>query len=311
VLDTFNSFRIDSNKLLVVAGSSKNTDGGTELSLSRYSATGALDTTFASSGIFHSGITGAAGATGASVSDIGNSLQVDSQGRYIVAGSSVNSDGHKEMTIWRFNPDGTPDTSWGTQGIIHSGTTGVAGGKDANLEDMGRAVWVDSKNRYVVAGSSKNSSGGTELALWRYLDTGALDTSFNGTGTLHFGSSGNAGATDALTQDIAMTLGQDPNSNYVITGTSRNTNLGKELAIWKYREDGQLEANFNSSGYLHFGFAGSAGATGAYVNDVPYAAVVDSIGTYTLVGHSQNTDTGPNGKELAIWRYLDLGLLNR
>jgi uncharacterized delta-60 repeat protein len=307
VVDEGLAVRIDSQGLLNILGTTKNLSNGTELFLRRYSANGTLDSTFGTSGTYHSGTTGAAGATGAATFDVGKSFEIDSQGRLIVTGLSVNASGKKEMAIWRFTKNGAPDTTWGTQGVLVFGSTGAAGGTGGNLHDEGNSLLIDSENRYLIVGSSLNAAGATELAIWRYTESGTLDSEFNSTGVLHFGTSGVAGATGVNTQDVGLSVSEDSDSNYVIVGTSRNASLGTELTIWKYKSDGTLDTEFQSTGYLHFGSTGTAGATGSNTLDVPYSLKIDTYGTYIITGTSKNTS---NGTELSMWRYLPSGDLN-
>ena len=56
-----------------------------------------------------SGATGAAGGIGAGEDDEAKSLQIDSQGRYVMAGYSANAAGGYEAAIGRYLPNGQLD----------------------------------------------------------------------------------------------------------------------------------------------------------------------------------------------------------
>jgi uncharacterized delta-60 repeat protein len=142
-----------------VAGTSTNSEAGkTAMVLSRLTATGAPDTTFNVSGFVIQN--GAAGFNG---DDTGNAIAVDSQG-ILVTGSSTNSDGNKDMVIWRLTATGALDTAFGSSSsgiVIKKGTAGGIG------DDTGNAVAVDSQGRILVTGSSTNSDGNKDMVIWR------------------------------------------------------------------------------------------------------------------------------------------------
>ena len=77
------------------------TDGSipTTISITVVTIPGSLETTFNSSGIVvHDG---AAGLANGNDYSYGNAIQTD--GKIVVAGSSVNASGNADMTIWRYN----------------------------------------------------------------------------------------------------------------------------------------------------------------------------------------------------------------
>jgi hypothetical protein len=90
----------------------------------------------AGSGFAVDGTTGAAGGTAGGERDQIASFKIDSSGRYIGAGSSKNAAGGTELALWRYNPDGTLDTSFGTTGEVVFGATG-AGGATGGAADVG------------------------------------------------------------------------------------------------------------------------------------------------------------------------------
>lgn len=368
-VDVAYAITIDSQGRIVAAGGSFNPSGGQELAIWRYNTDGTPDTTFGGgSGHVISGQTGAAGATGAQEYDIGAAVQIDSNGKIVVAGSSANGTG-TELAVWRFNSNGTPDTSFGTNGYVLTGSTGAAGGTGSQLYDNANALRIDSSGNYfmtgqsrnstsgsemalwectpsgtlsvlaisgstglaggtgssdqdsgndlvvdsseniVVAGQSMNSVHGTQLAIWRFLSGGTPDTSFGG-GTGHVlssGTSGAAGATGSSELDAATAVNLDSSGNIVVAGNSTNSSLGKEVAIWRYTSSGALDTSFNGSGIAISGQTGAAGATGSSETDVAYGAKIDSSGNIVISGASDSASGGP---ELAIWRYTSSGSLD-
>jgi uncharacterized delta-60 repeat protein len=169
-------------------------------------------------------------------------------------------------------------------------------------------VQIDASDSIVITGSSKNPAGGTEMAMWRYLSSGSLDTSFAATGALHFGSTqGAAGATGASENDVGLSFAIDTRYGfYIVTGPSVNASGGTQGALWRYTTSGTLDTTLNAVGTavtLPVGAAG--GKTAATVLDQTNFLQLDAYGTYIVVGSTKNSS---GGTELAIWRYLIVGL---
>lgn len=174
------SLQLDSSGNLVLSGQSQNISGGTEAAIWRYTSSGSLDTTFNSpKGYAISGATGVAGAVSSLEFESPNFLQIDSSGRYVMAGSSANAitipGAGTQLAIWRYNANGTPDTSFGSGGYVVSAATGIAGATGTNEDDTANIFQIDSHGRYVLVGGSNDTSGNTRLAIWRYLSTGVVD----------------------------------------------------------------------------------------------------------------------------------------
>ena len=253
-------------------------------------------------GFLRSGSTGVAGATGASELDTVMAVLSDSSGRIVAAGTSNRATGGTEVVVWRYLPDGTPDSGFGSSGLFRSGSSSVAGGSGAGAIDSVFAMTIDSQGRYILVGNSRNASAGTELAIWRLNSNGTLDTTFNGTGSAHYGIPGAAGANTAGTvydQGYAVTL--DANSKIIIAGDSATAAGSTEMAIWRYNSNGTVDTSFNTVGSAHSG--GVAGGT----LDSGYAVRVDTSGRYVVGGTSQNA---ANGTEMALWRYTSTGALD-
>ena len=94
----------------------------------------------------------------------GNSITTDAQNRILVTGIAEDSSFNDYMTIWRYNSDGTPDTIFGTNGIVFTNTT--AGG---NHYAVGNSIIIDAQGRILVTGAAADSSGNTNMTIWRYL----------------------------------------------------------------------------------------------------------------------------------------------
>jgi uncharacterized delta-60 repeat protein len=302
--DIATSIQLDSEGRILVAGTSVNAAGGTELAIWRYTASGTLDTTFGTSGIVLSGTTGAAGASAAAELESVTALKLDSQGRMIIVGSSKNAGGGTELAIWRYTPAGALDTTFASVGYLHFGVAGAAGGVAGAELDLATGFQFDASGNIVVGGSSVNVAGGSEVAVWRYTSAGALDTTFNTTGFALSGTTGASGVSGATELDKANAIQIDSHSNLVLAGSSKNAGNGTELAFWRFTSAGILDVTLNTHGYVVSGTTGAAGATAAAEKDVGTSLQIDSNGNYDIGGTSA---TAVGGTVASVWRYLPAG----
>lgn len=276
---------INADGKYVVTGRSQSASGGPDMTIWRYNPDGSLDTTFSGDGF-----TSHNGAAGGNALDQGDSIKVDSLGRYIVAGSSANGLGDADMAIWRYNPDGSLDTTFNSVGFVtHNGAAGGAG------DDQGLELIIDSLGRYVVAGSSTNASGNLDMTIWRYNPDGSLDTTFN---TVGFVTHDNAAGGNL--DDVGNSLVEDSAGNYVIVGTSRQSASNVDMAIWRYQSDGNIDTTLGSVGYVTFDDVVSG-------SDFADSIIIDS-GRYVICGYSYFID--PTNSDMTIWRYNPDGSLD-
>jgi len=148
---------------IVVAGDSSS---GTGIYLAGLNpGTGAVDTSFGSSGYVNAPLSG---------NPSGLSVALDSSGKILVAGSDSG-----DFSVVRFTSSGSLDTSFNSTG---EATVSLGG------TDKAYAVAPGPGGTIVAAGVAV-ISGSNDAALIRLTSSGALDTSFNSTGKI-VGSSG-------------------------------------------------------------------------------------------------------------------------
>jgi uncharacterized delta-60 repeat protein len=107
----------------------------------------------------------------------GQDVVVDSVGRTVIVGDATGTGGH-DFLVLRLNQDGTPDTSFGTNG---KQVVDFAGN-----DDFATAVAVDAKDDVIVAGTSTPTAAGStsEMAFARLTaSNGVLDPTFGTGGT--------------------------------------------------------------------------------------------------------------------------------
>jgi uncharacterized delta-60 repeat protein len=137
-------FALQADGKIVAAGTAND-----NLILVRYNANGTLDPTFGGTGIV---------STDTGQVDVLSDLTLQADGKIIVCGTIWNTNS-KDILLMRFNPDGSLDTSFGTNGMS---VTNIG----AN-NDEGRKIVRQPDGRIIISGSS-----GDNILLARY-DAGA------------------------------------------------------------------------------------------------------------------------------------------
>jgi uncharacterized delta-60 repeat protein len=155
--DQAKAVAIDANNNIVVAGHTLTSSaiGGQRFALVRYTESGQLDASFGSGG------TVTAGTPGYSNALYGHGLAIQPDGKLVASGYVETSDfNYADFAVVRFNPNGAPDTSFGSDG---SGIvlTDFYGGKDHAWG--GLAFQTD--GRMVVVGEGNSN----QIGLARYL----------------------------------------------------------------------------------------------------------------------------------------------
>jgi uncharacterized delta-60 repeat protein len=144
-------------KIVAVGGGSTST--GSEWALARYNSDGSLDTSFGTAGISTSSITGSDGESDSAL---------QSNGQIVVTGGSRPARGSGLLEVGVYNPDGSPDTSFGSGGFV---TQAVGSGA------KGRGVVVQSDGKIVVAGTA-SVGGRDDFLLVRFGPSAAQIGSF-------------------------------------------------------------------------------------------------------------------------------------
>ena len=268
---------------ILVTGCSRDTSGNFAMVIWRYNVNGTLDSNFGSNGIVVN-----SNATNGDSSIIGKSITLDSQGRILVAGNSKNASDDFAMVIWRFNPDGTPDATFGNGGKVVSGS--AAGG---NGYDYGNFITTDSQERILVTGWSRNTSDNFDMVVWRFNADGTLDTSFGNGGIVVSGGAAGGGS-----GDYGNSIATDSQVRILVTGSSFN-GLNSAMVIWRYNPDGTLDTTFNSDGSTP-GIVVHSSAAGGNSQDWGYFITTDSKGSILVTGCSLKAS---NDNDTVIRRY--------
>jgi uncharacterized delta-60 repeat protein len=205
------SVAIQSDGKIVVGG-----DGGFVFALTRYTAAGALDTTFGTGGKVTTAI-----GTQSSI----QSIAIQSDGKIVAAGYT---EAVGDFAVARYTTAGALDTTFG-------GGDGIAITDFFGDDDRASSMKLQSDGKIVVAGYSYDLDLAVNFALARYTTAGALDTSFDSDGlvtNLHDCSCGfNAMGIQPDGKIVATASGEDIylaryNTNGSLIGSVGATNVG-------------------------------------------------------------------------------------
>lgn len=218
------SVAIQSDGKIVVGG-----DGGFVFALTRYTSTGALDTTF--------------GNQGKVTTQIGNmsairSIAIQSDGKIVAAGYS-----DFDFAVARYTTTGSLDSAFGGgDGIV---TTDFYGD-----EDKATSIRLQSDGKILVAGSAVDLDLSINFAIARYNSDGTADTSFNSTGSV-----------TTVTQCGVEALGLQPDGKIVVTGST------DDVLLARYTTSGALDTLFGTDGIVTTNVGGNPDRSAALYTD--------------------------------------------
>lgn len=270
-------------KVLVPGGSSSGpitvtTPGGTTAPSAPFTvvasstAPGALDRGFGPGRV----------TVGISNDDAVRAVLVQPDGKVVVAGGGGFLHWYFGSSTWwksglaRFNPDGTLDSSFGTEGIVKP----HLGDGDTSLQ----ALALQPDGKLVVAGRAWNGTN-IGFAVLRLLADGTLDTSFGGNGvvTTPVGTGERDGGA------TAVVVG--PAGRIIVAGKAWNGS-DFDLALARYLPDGTLDPTFGGDGVVT-----SPVGPG---DDVANALVRQPDGRLVVAGE---TAAAAGGSDVAVVRY--------
>lgn len=169
---------LQSDGKIVLGGWARNAGSGYSLALVRYTASGALDTSFDGDGRV---ITTIGSATASSfVNDIVMQTVSGSPQKLLVAGSTTVSPVNREGVLARYDLSGALDTAFGTGGIV---VQAISFGDDT-FQRLRFVAGTDRANpaRIFVGGYASFPTSTPSALLCSYNISGALNTSFGSNG---------------------------------------------------------------------------------------------------------------------------------
>ena len=214
--DEFTGVAVQSDGNIIAVGYCNN-GISKDIVVTRYTTTGALDTTFGNGGKTITAI--------GAYNDVGQTVAIQNDGNILVAGWSFNGD-YNDGVIVRYNSTGVLDSSFGNNGIV---TVNVAAG-----DDMIRNMALQRDGKILVTLWSDNFSS-QNFVLARYNSNGTLDNSFDGDGIV---------TTDiGVGDDVSNSVTVQSDGKIVVVGKSSNGS--NDDAVVRYNGDGSLDTTFD------------------------------------------------------------------
>lgn len=271
---------------IVVAGDCDMGATGFDFCVARYTAGGALDTSFNLTGKQSTAI-GSGGSY-----DAARAITLQADGKILVAGlCDVGGSTGRDFCVVRYTSTGGLDPSFGSGGIA---TTNIAPGTGA---DSAYAVGVADSGSIVLAGECAMGASGTDLCLAMLTAYGIADTSFNGTGKVST-AVGPGAATD-----VAYSLAVAGGGRIVVAGQcAMGGATGNDMCIARYNPTGTLDTGFNGTGVRTTSVG--PGAT----DDVAFAIGVHGDGQVVAAGACDMA--GGTGVDACLVRYTSSGALD-
>jgi uncharacterized delta-60 repeat protein len=233
--NVINAVTLQSDSKIVVTGWTN--EASPDLALARINPNGSFDTSFDGDGKLTTDF-------GNNTSDIGNDVEIQSDGKIIAVGrTDIN---FIDMAVARYNPNGSLDASFGGgSGKLHIDFNAWA--------DICSNVALQPDGKIILGGYAdlERNSGG--FALVRLTPSGAFDTSFgNGTGRLitNLGEGVNTGLEYAVNDMVLQSDGK-----IILAGASNFNSTGRDFTILRYENNlpcayalDPLGTNFSDAG---------------------------------------------------------------
>lgn len=165
-------------------------------------------------------------------------LQPD--GKILIAGTTITNN-HRNIALIRYNPNGTLDTTFGTNGTT---TTNPGDWNTANaivLQPNAKILIAGTRSVHLQQPRTHDISvfpDQIDLLVTRYNPDGTLDTTFgtDGATTIDFGG-----------WDRASSIALQTDSGIIVAGTTI-TNNTRNIALVRYNPNGTLGTTFGTNG---------------------------------------------------------------
>ena len=272
---------IQTDGKIVTAGTIVNSSNYiADFAVARYNSNGTLDDTFGTGGKVTTDFAG--------VSANAYSIAIQRDGKIVVTGEA-NVDGGEDFALARYNPNGTPDTSFGNDGTVVTDFGTFAQGFSWA---EGSSVAVQADGKIVTAGFAYMNSG-FDIALARYNSDGTLDATFGEGGRV---------TTDLSRNDRASSVALQADGKIVVAGQA----VGRafDFALVRYNGNGMLDATFGTDGKVLTDFADLTGM--AFSSEAALSLAIRLDGKMVVAGRTW-VDTG---YDWAVARYNSDGTLD-
>ena len=216
--DKANALIVQPDGKIVLVGYSFTTNY--DISLVRYNPNGTLDASFAEGGISFIEL--------ANSNDTILDTAIQTDGKILAVGTGFNGV-YRQITLARYNADGTIDTNFGSKGIVIT----PLGEVSSNAQSV--IVQPDGK---ILVGGTYNAARNNDFVVLRYNSDGSLDASFGNSGIFIFSLG---------TLDIFREIALQNDGKIVVAGlASVSSNISFALA--RLNADGSFDTSFGDGG---------------------------------------------------------------
>jgi len=266
-LNTTTGIALQNDGKIVVTGSVNSITS--HLAILRYNPDGSLDSSFGTAGIVTAPVNG---------NSLANKLLIQPDGKIVVVGNSGPAFEFRQF-VTRYLPNGTPDNSFGTGGVV---TIDIPSNFTSGI-----AVAQQPDGKILAGGATSNSPQGpnptTAFLVTRLNANGSLDTSFDGDGFKNIASDTNIFPDRGI---VALAVQSD----------GQILALGGTNLLFRFNPDGSPDTTFDSDG-SRSALNGDSDA---------YDLVVTPGGKITVVGSPVISTNFPN-IYYRVARYLPNG----
>ena len=264
-VDEADALAIRPDGKIVVAGTSMN-ETLKDFAVLRFNANGSLDTTFGGTGFVITDV--------AQKDDIATATVLQPDGKVVVAGYSGPGSFTQDFAVFRYNADGSLDTTFNGAGKV---ITPVG-----DFSDYAFAVAVQADGKIIAAGKADGSP--SAVALVRYNANGTLDSTFHGTGKL---------ITPVGENSRAAAIRVQADGRILVSGEAAQNSRVDLLAL-RYLPDGTADTTFNGTGRTTLSLL---------ANTYVYAMVLQADSKILVAGNASDT-SNPVRYSGTIVRYL-------
>ncbi|WP_437731074.1 delta-60 repeat domain-containing protein [Sorangium sp. So ce1335] len=262
----------DAEDALVLFASKKAADrADRDRAIVKLTADGDLDTTFATEGVHTLDV------DGLNLGDNPRNGFVQADGK-IVSSGYTNVGGRNQIVLLRLNADGTPDTTFSSDGVARLSPFPVG-----MAEAYGAARQSDGK--YVTTGYGRaEESGAVDLVSFRVTPTGGFDASWGVGGGIVLDVAGD--------NDRGRNLLVLPDDRVVMVGSATPATGNVDAMIAVYDPNGAPDATFDASGHRLYSFDRS--------DDSLFGVAVSPDGAWLAAAGYRSDGNGPEDDDATL-----------
>jgi uncharacterized delta-60 repeat protein len=187
-------------------------------------------------------------------------MAIQNDGKILVAGKSTFLLEYPEVSIARYNTNGTSDASFNGDGLFT--TNFEQGSVNAN------SISIKSDGEIILVGEYDDTISNIDVLVLKLTNNGNLDSTFSEDGIQIIDIAGST--------DRAFSCALQTNGKIIITGTSI-VGLSYDIALLRLSSDGSLDTTFSDDGIQTIDISTS--------NDYGYSVAIQSDGKILVAGN--------------------------